>query len=151
MNARRVFISSVIRDFGAERKAARAAVESLRQIPIMAEDFGAKPSSAQAACLEGVRDCDMYIGIFGARYGYVGKSGISATAEEFNEARQKGRDILCFVLEGKKEAEQEAFLQTVKGYETGYHVAFFGNLVELKDKIVQRLHDLIAEPNVTTL
>ena len=38
----RVFISSVMRDFEAEREAARAAVESLRLQPVMAEDFGAR-------------------------------------------------------------------------------------------------------------
>lgn len=151
MNARRVFISSVFGDFAAERSAARAALENLRQIPVMAEDFGAKPASPQAACLEGVRSSDIYIGIFGHRHGFVGQSGVSATEEEFNEARRQGLDILCFVQNVEKEAQQDAFLERVKSFEVGHHVAFFDTPVDLKDKVVRALHDLIGEPNVRTL
>ena len=96
MTLHRVFISSVMRDFGHVRSAAREAISSLRQQPVMAEDFGAQPVSSQTACLDGVRSSDIYVGIFGERYGYVAKSGLSATEEEFDEARKQGLPILCF-------------------------------------------------------
>ncbi len=103
--ARRVFISSVMRDFTAERTAAKEAITRLRLQPVMAEDFGAQPFSSQLACLEGVRSSDIYLGIYGERYGYVAPtSGLGATEEEFQEARRRGMDILCFEKKGPKDA-----------------------------------------------
>lgn len=149
MKRHRVFVSSVIEGFGAERSAARAAVESLRHEPIMAERFGAKPYSAKTACLEGVRQSDVYVGIFGERYGYVTNSGRSVTEEEFDEARDRGLSILCFVKKGDVEPAQRAFLDRIKSYEEGFHLAFFDSAEELQLLIVQGLHDLTAQPGVS--
>lgn len=148
MPSRRVFISSVIRGFEAERRAARAAVESLRLQPVMAEDFGAQPYSPQVACLEGVRSSDVYVGVFGARYGHVGASGKSATEEEFEEARLRGTPISCFVQEGTKEPPQDAFLRRLKQYETGYLVAPFATPAVLSLAVVQSLNDQIGRPGL---
>ena len=150
--ARRVFISSVMRDFGPQRAAAKEAVIRLRQQPVMAEDFGAQPISSQTACLEGVRTSEVYVGIFGTRYGFVApSSGLAATEEEFNEARSRGLPILCFEQKGTKEPAQAAFLQRIKDYETGYAIVFFDTPDELKMLVVQAIHDLIGQPGVTTL
>jgi hypothetical protein len=152
MPTRRIFISSVMRDFGAERAAARDAVRSLRQEPVMAEDFGAQPFSSQTACLEGVRSSDLYVGIFGPRYGFVApSSGLSATEEEFHEARRRGLPILCFEKKGSKEPAQEAFLAQIKAYETGYAFAFFESPEELKLEVVKAVHDLIGTQGVSML
>lgn len=151
MKRHRVFVSSVIEGFGAERSAARAAVESLRHEPIMAERFGAKPYSPKMACLEGVRQSDVYVGIFGERYGYVTSSGRSVTEEEFDEARGRGLAILCFVKKGTVELAQRAFLDRIKSYEEGFHLAFFDSAEELQLAIVQGLHDLTAQPGVSVV
>ena len=148
----RIFISSVMRDFAPERAAAKEAITRLRQQPVMAEDFGAQPVSSQTACLEGVRSSHIYVGIFGPRYGYVApRSGLAATEEEFNEARQRGLPILCFEKKGLKEPPQEAFLQRIKAYETGYSFAFFDTPDELKMLVVQALNDQIGRTDVSTL
>lgn len=150
--SRRVFISSVMRDFAPERNAAKEAITRLRQQPVMAEDFGAQPVSSQTACLEGVRSSDIYVGIYGERYGYVApSSGLGATEEEFQEARRRGMPILCFEKMGPKEFAQADFLQKVKAYETGYSFAFFDSADELKMLIVQALHDVIGNPGVSVL
>ncbi len=151
MPARRVFISSVIRDFEGERTAARKAVESLRLTPVMAEDFGAQPHSPQVACLEGVRTSDVYVGVFGARYGYIGTSGKSATEEEFEEARERGKPILCFVQEGNKDPDQEAFVRHLKQYETGYLAASFSTPADLALGVVKALNDRLGQPGVQVL
>jgi hypothetical protein len=118
---------------------------------MMAEDFGAKPYSAQIACLEGVRASDIYVGIFGARYGYVTVAGISVTEEEFLEARKRGLPILCFIQEGTKEPEQETFLARIKDYKEGYHVAFFRTPEQLTRLVVQAINDLVGQPDITNL
>jgi hypothetical protein len=151
MPPQRVFISSVMRGFEAEREAARAAVASLHLQPVMAEDFGAQPYSPQIACLEGVRSSDVYLGVFGARYGSRTASGKSATAEEFDEALVRGIPILCFVQSGEKEPEQAAFLDRVKQYETGLLVARFTTPAELTLGVVQGLNDLLGRPGVAAI
>jgi len=151
MSQNRVFISSVIKGFEQERAAARRAVESLRQSPVMAEDFGAKPHSARVACLEGVRSSQIYVGILGERYGYVAQSGVSVTEEEFLEARRRGLRLLLFVENGPKESQQQAFLDRISQYEEGYHLAFFGSAEELNDKVTKALFDEIGQPSVAVL
>lgn len=152
MSARRIFISSVMRDFGNERVAARSAVESLRQQPVMAEDFGAQPFSSQTACLDGVQSSDIYIGIFGPRYGSVASgSGLAATEEEFNEARSRGLPILCFEQKGDKDPEQGKFLTRIKAYETGYAFAIFESSEDLKLQVVKAVNDLIGTQGISML
>lgn len=148
----KVFISSVIEGFEAERNAARSAVESIPMKPVMAEDFGAKPISPQAACLAGVRGSDLYIGIFGHRYGHVASSGIPATEEEFNEARDRGIPIFLFVQNCEPETRQKEFLAqlSVSGYEDGYHINRFDMAVELASKITKSISDFFG-PSDTLL
>lgn len=147
----KIFISSVIQGFSAERAAARKAVESLRQIPIMAEDFGAKPYSPKLACLTEVRRCSVFICILGQRYGYITPNKKSVTEEEFEEARKNGLSILCFVRNGPLDDNQEAFVSRVKNYEAGYFTAFFENPEDLQCKITTALYDLLGQNDITTL
>ena len=150
--SKRIFISSVMNDFGPQRQAVKAAIESLRQTPVRAEDFGAQPTSSQTACLEGVRSSDLYIGIFGKRYGFVAPtSGIGATEEEFQEARNRGLPILCFVQNGAKDPQQVAFLERVKDYETGYFVCSFDTPEELQLAVVRAINDQVGQPGVANL
>ena len=51
----KVFISSLISGMEEERAAVKRAIELFRHRAVMAEDFGARPSSPQVACLAGVR------------------------------------------------------------------------------------------------
>jgi hypothetical protein len=67
----KVFISSLIAGFEPFREAVRSAVTTLRHEPVMAEDFGACPSSPHVACLSGLRDADAVVLVLGERYGAV--------------------------------------------------------------------------------
>jgi hypothetical protein len=148
---KKVFISSVMRSFSAEREAARNAVESLRMTPVMAESFGAKPHSSQLACLEGVRASDIYVLVLGARYGFIAQSGLAATEEEFNEARRRGLPVLAFVQNGEREPKQQEFFARIGAYETGYFVAFFDEPKDLQTKVTTALHDLALQPGAAFL
>ncbi|MCI0334003.1 MAG: DUF4062 domain-containing protein [Planctomycetes bacterium] len=142
MNQKRVFVSSVMRDFTAERAAARKAIETLRHFPVMAEDFGASPTSPQCACLEGVRQSEVYVGIFGERYGNRAESGLSPTEEEFREAERRALSMLCFVSKRKLDVDQKAFVDSIKDYEHGKLLAFYDTTEDLKDQITRGLNDM---------
>ena len=57
----KVFVSSLIRQFGEYREAATTAARTLRHLVIRAEDFGASSDSAQRVCLAAVREADVVV------------------------------------------------------------------------------------------
>jgi hypothetical protein len=138
----KIFISSLITGFEPLRSAARSAIQVLRHEPVMAEDFGARPTSPQVACLQGVRDSDLVVLILGDRYGYVqGTSGVSPIHEEYLEARGK-KPILMFVQEGVERDEQQAkFVSEAQSWQQGQYRAGFKTADELRDLITRAIHD----------
>src|SRR3546814_6259394 len=87
-----------------ERAAAKRAIETLRHDAVMAEDFGARASTPEVACLTGLRQSDLIVLVLGTRYGAKQASGLSATHEEYREARGR-KPILTFVQAGEAEAD----------------------------------------------
>ena len=136
-----VFISSVISGFESYRDAAADAITSLGYEVIRAEDFGAVASSAQEACLAGVRRADLTIVVLGARYGERQRSGLSATHEEYREARGR-QPVLAFVQElVDYEPEQAGFIREVREWESGTLTVSFTTEDELRRAVTQGLHN----------
>src|SRR5215470_3576861 len=67
----RVFVSSTLEELGAERRAARAAIEQLRLAPVMFES-GARAHPPQAVFRAYLAQSDIFVGIYWQRYGWVG-------------------------------------------------------------------------------
>lgn len=138
----RVFLSSVISGFEPYRDAAGRAIRTLRHDLIRAEDFGASPAPPQQVCLEGVRRSDVVVLVLGERYGYVQPSGLSATHEEFREARDT-KHLLVFVQDGiVPEPEQKKLIDEVSGWSSGRYRGKFTTLDGLHDAIIDALHRL---------
>ena len=145
MRPLRVFISSVMRGYGAERHAAREAVLDLRQLPVLTEDLGARSISARQACLGAVRSADVFVGIFGARYGTVTRWGRSVMELEFDVARGDGKPILCFVQRGvEREAVQAEFVDRVRDFDYGFLAGHFTTPAKLRAEVSRSLDDLLA-------
>ena len=66
-----VFPSSTSRDLPAERSAVLEACRALNLAVAAMEDFPATGSGATAGSLAQLAKCDVYIGVFARRYGYV--------------------------------------------------------------------------------
>lgn len=138
----KVFISSVISGMEDYREAAARAVRALGHEVIRAEDFGAQPESPQVACLAGVRQADAVILLMGGRYGAPQSSGLSATHEEYREARER-RPVLVMVQDGvQREAEQDAFVREVQDWAQGHYTNAFADTDRLRDAVTRALHDL---------
>jgi hypothetical protein len=136
----KIFISSIISGMEPFRSAAREAVEQLGHTAVMAEDFGAQPRSPQVACLDGLRQSALTVLIIGEHYGSKQSSGISATHEEFREARDR-RPILAFFQEGvPHDADQSAFVKEAGSWEKGLFRESFTTPNELKTQITKRVH-----------
>lgn len=136
----KVFASSLISGMEAEREAVKQALRVLGHEPVMAEDFGARPNSPQVACLAGLRDSDLVVLVLGPRYGAKQASGLSATHEEYREARGT-KPVLVFIREGEAEAEQAAFIDEVSSWESGLFRPSFSSPEQLRDLVTRALHD----------
>lgn len=98
----RIFISSVQKEFTAERRAVRDFVEGdalLRRFfeVFLFEDLPASDRRADEAYLDEVDRCNLYVGLFGNEYGSADSEGFSPTEREFDRATIKGKIRLIFV------------------------------------------------------
>jgi tetratricopeptide (TPR) repeat protein len=122
----KVFLSSTYTDLIEHRKAAHDALEQLGLHVIWMEAFGARPVESTKACLDEVEVCELFVGIYAHRYGYIpdGKD-ISITEQEFDHAKKLGKPIFGFIVdddfiwhqkywEHDKKAKLDAFLSKVK-------------------------------------
>lgn len=137
----KVFVSSLIGGMEDFRAAAVEAIESLGHDAITAEAFPANASSPRVACLAGVRDANLVVLVLGGRYGEEQKSsGLSATHEEYREARGK-KPVLAFIQQGvDKEPRQAAFIQEVEDWEKGQYRAAFTTREQLRNEVTQAIH-----------
>jgi tetratricopeptide (TPR) repeat protein len=96
----KVFISSTYKDLIDYRKAAIRAVEGTNYQAGKMEVFGARSEEPVEACLKEVAECDLFIGIYALRYGFVPDgSDISITEMEYIHAKKLGKEIYCFLLD----------------------------------------------------
>jgi hypothetical protein len=135
----KVFISSVVRGFEDFRSAAKEAVETLDLRPVMSEHFGARPYSSQQACLTEVDQCDVYLLILGAHYGYEQEPGVSVTQQEFRQAINRRKPILVFIQQTDFDDKQGVFVNEVSDYKQGFFRASFSDPTELTKLVIQGL------------
>lgn len=98
----RLFISSVQKEFAAERRALRDYLHGdplLRRFfePFLFEEVPAADRRADEVYLDEVKRCDVYVGLFGKEYGFEDTGGLSPTEREFSLATQANKERLIFV------------------------------------------------------
>ncbi len=136
----KVFISSLITGMEDYRAAASDAVDSLGYEPVMAENFRAKPQTPQIACLDGLRQSGLVLLLLGADYGVKQKGGLSATHEEYREAKGN-RPVIAFIRSGvTPDTDQAGFIKEVQGWEMGLFRGSFSTPQELRIQITRAIH-----------
>ena len=138
----RVFVSSLMSgDFDTLRDAACDAISLLGYEALRAEDYVASPTSAQVACLAGVRSADAVVLILGSQYGVPQASGLSATHEEYREARETSRPVFAFIAaDAQRTPAQAEFIREVRDWEQGQYTSSFHDAADLQAKVTQGLH-----------
>ena len=103
MNLIKVYISSTYQDLVTYRERVASILRKTGQIVVSMEDYTASDQRPLDKCLADVRGCDIYVGIFAHRYGYVPKDdnpeSLSITEFEYREARKHGKPCLIFLLD----------------------------------------------------
>ena len=118
----RIFISSVQREFARER---RAISDYIRRDALFGKFFDvfifeetpAANVPAQKVYLEEAANCDVYLGLIGAKYGNEDDKGVSPTEREYDAAARASRHILVFLKGGNlvsREDKEAAFLHKVE-------------------------------------
>lgn len=117
---KRIFISSVQKEFAAERAFLKRYIENN---PILSRFFSvfafeidvpAADKTTSEVYLEELSRCDIYLGLIGREYGYEDADGISPTEREFDEATRLDLDRLVFVKGGsnlRRKQKEKTFLQ----------------------------------------
>lgn len=108
-----IFISSTFIDLEFHRKLIFKAISDLDYKSKGMEFFGALPETPKEECLRLVRSANIYIGIFGMRYGTIDKnSGKSLTQLEYEEARAVNLPCLIYLLDENNHPILPKFVDT---------------------------------------
>lgn len=159
----RLFISSVQLEFASER---RRLCEYIRQdallgrlfVPFLFEDLPAEDQSAQEAYLSEAARSEVYIGLFGEKYGYEDSEGVSPTEREFDAATHNNRYRLVFIKRvGERhpkeqkliaKAEMSVVRKSFDSYEQ-LQMSVYASLVRfLEEKEIVRISPFDASINV---
>ena len=113
----KIFISSVQSEFASERK---ALADYIREDALLGDFFEvfvfeeqpAKNRSVQTVYLDEVASCDIYLGLFGSKYGSRDKDGISPTEREYDCATKLHKTRLAFVKKAvRRDKREEIFVR----------------------------------------
>jgi hypothetical protein len=96
----KAFLSSTYVDLAEHRRAAADAIARLGHQAGGMEVFGARPEDPSQACIGEIDDCDLFVGIYAHRYGYIPPgSTVSITEIEFDRARENRKPVFCFFVD----------------------------------------------------
>jgi hypothetical protein len=99
----RIYISATYGDLKEYREKVDWALRQLDHYPVAMENYVAADQRPLAKCLEDVAGCDLYVGIFAHRYGYIpdhdNPDGRSITELEYRHAQANGKPCLVFLLD----------------------------------------------------
>ena len=150
----RIFISSVQREFVAERKALAKMIREDRWLSgffdvFLFEECAAKAKTPQKVYLDAVAESDIYIGLIGDAYGNVDKDGVSPTEREYDKAAELGKDRLMFVKENddKREDSERQFFGKVSGAVTWHS---YDTAAKLLDSVYDALYDWLRDNDLVT-
>lgn len=138
----KIFISSVLKELMNERLAVQETITEneflSRYFEVeMWEEFPPMAVPSRKAYLEKVKECDIYIGLFGNEYGTPEEDRLSPTEREYRTAKTEDKYILVFLkgeTDNKRDSKVNALLKEFKGHR-GYTYKRFKNYIELKDLV----------------
>ena len=96
----KVFISSTYLDLQEYRAMAIEVVNRYKCQPVAMEHFMAQPEESKKVCENEIKQCDIFVGIYAHRYGFIPEGeDQSITQLEYELAKTLGKDCLCFIID----------------------------------------------------
>ena len=113
----KIFISSVQSEFAKDRM---LLAKYIREDALLGDFFEvflfeeqpAKNRPANSVYLEEVAACDVYLGLFGSKYGSRDKYGVSPTEREYDHATELHKTRLAFIKNvTRRDKREDAFIR----------------------------------------
>jgi hypothetical protein len=156
----RVFVSSTFKDLEECREKVRLNLRKMGHEDIAMEYFVPGDKRPLNKCLQEVASCDLYIGIFAWRYGFIPDGyDKSMTELEYRKAVEAGKECLIFLLHEdaswpKKFIDKGEDLEKIEalrnGFSKEYLAGFFGSTDELVTLVVEAVHNWETERRIET-
>jgi hypothetical protein len=138
----KIFISSTVNDMPNERKAAYNAVSKVGAFPVMCEfTMTAQNTDSVTACLNMVRESDIYVLILGGKYGWQPNEKESITELEYKTAIERKLPVFIFNTTYAKDDLQKQFEKRIN--KTFWKVV--NDAFELESEIEKSLKEEIAK------
>lgn len=142
----KVYVSSTYLDLRECRRQLSLTLRKLEHEDVAMEYYAAEDKRPVKKCLEDVAACDLYVGVFAWRYGWVPKEGnpkrLSITEMEYRRARELGKYCLIFLLTEKASWPLESIdknrarIEKLRGELSEHHtVAFFNSCDSLDSQV----------------
>lgn len=139
----RVFVSSTMAELANERRAASEAIRNLHLSPVLFE-IGARPHPPRELYKAYLEQSDVFIGIYGEKYGWINpSSSISGIEDEYELSAHKPR--LIYFRETQKREQRLAELLDRITTEGAVSYKRFSNAEELRHLIEDDLAVLLSE------
>jgi hypothetical protein len=141
----RVFVSSTLKECGAERAAVREAIRSINHEPVLFEDVGARPYPPREVYKSRLEISQIFVGIYRESYGWVAPDmDISGLEDEFRLADARGMDRLVYVYEvsSARDPNLQALIDSAKN--AGITLAVYREPEQLRDRVRNDLTAVIS-------
>jgi hypothetical protein len=151
-----IFVGSTFTDLQAYRRVVRDALTQLETLVRGMEYFGSKSGSPMDECLRVVKSCEIYIGIFGMRYGSIPDGyDKSLTHLEYDEAQRCKLPSLIYIIDEENQPVLPKYVETGPGAEKlrtlkeqlkkRHTVSFFTTPDDLRARILHDVPDVVKE------
>jgi hypothetical protein len=98
-----IYVSSTFKDLKDCRDQVTHLLRRMRHEVVAMEDYTAEEQWPADKCLADVTACDLYVGIFAWRYGFIppdnNPDNLSITELEYRKAGETGKSRLIFLLD----------------------------------------------------
>lgn len=144
-----VFLSSTFEDMKEYRKAIIDRIIKRRMVPICMENWGANANKVTSVITDEVKKADIYLGIFGTRYGYVNENtNMSMTEIEYREALASNKPILVYIAKNAKDDittgdNSQKMLELLTEIEKERIVYYFNSIDQLGEQVFADLERYI--------
>lgn len=144
-----VFLSSTFEDMKEYRKAIIDRIIKRRMVPICMENWGANANKVTSVITDEVKKADIYLGIFGTRYGYVDENtNMSMTEIEYREALASNKPILVYIAKNAKDDittgdNSQKMLELLTEIEKERIVYYFNSIDQLGEQVFEDLERYI--------
>ena len=106
----KIYISSTYEDLKDYRESVYKTLRQMKHDVVAMEDYLASDERPLDKCLNDVSGCEIYIGIFALRYGYIPPDeSMSITELEYRKAKQDKKKIFIFILDKEADWPQKFF------------------------------------------